>query len=111
MRLSLAVEELRKRNKNYSKNYKIRARTLGNFLAQIQSEEELLKQKLKDEQGKEILRVIEGGLPNLTPFNSSEVLLGANTEERVKPNTLSVVEPTTEHSQRSNNKRRRFKSY
>ena len=109
--IQLAVEELRKRNKNYSKNYKIRAKTLGNFLAQIQSEEELLTQKLKDEQGKEILRVIEGGLPNLTPFGSSEVLLGADTEARVKPNTLSVVEPTTEHSQRSNSKRRRFKSY
>lgn len=108
--IQLAVEELKRRKKNYSKNYKIRARTLGNFLAEIQSEEELLKQKLKDEQGKEILRVIEGGLPNLTPFNSSEVLLSADTEARVKPNTLSVVEPSRD-SKRSNNKRRRFKSY
>ncbi|MEL6442203.1 MAG: transposase family protein [Cyanobacteria bacterium J06621_8] len=107
--IQLAVEELRKSKKDYSKNYKIRAKTLGNFLAQIQSEEDLLKQRLKDEQGKEILRAIEGSLASLTPCNSSEVLPSPATESQVKPSTFSVVKSTENPNQ--SDKRRKFKSY
>ncbi|MGF1988909.1 MAG: integrase catalytic domain-containing protein [Nostoc sp. ZfuVER08] len=70
--IELASAELRKRHKNYDSKYKIRARHLGEFIASAEVEEKLLKQRLRDEQNKEVFRVIEGGLPNLYPYNKSQ---------------------------------------
>lgn len=47
--IELASAELRKRHKNYSSNYKIRARHLGEFIASAEAQEALLKQQLCDE--------------------------------------------------------------
>ncbi|MGL5943463.1 MAG: Mu transposase C-terminal domain-containing protein [Waterburya sp.] len=91
--IQLASEELKKRKKAHGSNYKIRAKQLGNFLAKAQTEEIFLKQRLRDEQGKEVFQVIEGGLPNVTPYNFSELTSTEEIESKAKPETLSVVKP------------------
>ncbi len=70
--IQLATAQLNKQKRNHSKNYKIRAKQLGQFLATTEAEENLLEQRLRDEQGKEVFQVIEGGLPNITPYTQSQ---------------------------------------
>lgn len=68
----LASAELRKQNQNRSKNFKLRAGHLGAFLSSTESQEELLAQRLRDAQSKEVFVLIEGGTPNRNPFTSQQ---------------------------------------
>lgn len=66
--IQLATAKLNQTKRNHAKNYKIRAKQLGQFLSSAEGEEVLLQQRLQDEQVQEVFRVIDGGLPNLTPY-------------------------------------------
>ncbi len=104
--IQLATAQLNKQKQNHAKKYKIRAKQLGQFLASIESEEALLEQRLRDDQLKEVFRVIDGGLPNLQPYSqSSEVVIDVVS--------LEVLNPTEEVSRESINlnKLKLFKSY
>ncbi|PSB31016.1 TnsA endonuclease N-terminal domain-containing protein [Stenomitos frigidus] len=68
----LASAELRRRNQNHSKNFKLRASHLGAFLSSAESQEELLAQQLRDAQSKEVFSIIDGGTPNRNPFTPQQ---------------------------------------
>ncbi len=72
--IQIASAELKGRQQNYNQNYKIRAKQLGQFLASTEASEILLEQRLRDEQVKEVFRVIEGGLPNLKPYSQPQTV-------------------------------------
>jgi transposase InsO family protein len=76
--IQLASAELQKRQQNHAKQFKLRAKQLGAFLSCTEAEEALLAQRLRDAQAQEVFRVLEGGLPNLSPYKLS------NLEESVK---------------------------
>ncbi len=83
----MATAELRIQNKNHSRNYKIRAKQLGNFLAKTEAVEIVL-QRLRDEQAIEVFRVIEGGIPNVIPFTTSSTTVEQTVTPESKPKNL-----------------------
>lgn len=60
----LATAQLQKRYSNHTKQLKIRAKKLAEFLATAEAEEVLLEQRLRDIQVTEVFQVIEGRLPS-----------------------------------------------
>lgn len=107
--IQLATAKLNQTKRNHVKNYKIRAKQLGQFLSSAEGEEVLLQQRLQDEQVQEVFRVIDGGLPNLTPYrqlpdkvidisateipqDTEEIIIPEEIEEKieVKPSKLRI---------------------
>jgi len=111
-----ASEELRQRFKNHARNYKIRAKQLGQFLTSIEAQEVLLEQRLRDEQQQEVFGVLEGGMPNLTPYspnrqnsnsqNLANTVQASHTQQSESP--LQQSEPSQPPRK---SERQRFKSY
>jgi DNA mismatch repair ATPase MutS len=60
----LATAQLQKRYSNHTKQLKIRAKKLAEFLATAEAEEVLLEQRLRDAQVTEVFQVIERKLPS-----------------------------------------------
>lgn len=111
-----ASEELRRRQKNHARNYKIRAKQLGQFLASTEAQEVLLEQRLRDGQQQEVFQVIEGGMPNLMPYSPTHEISNLQTQtnptqsnpsQQPEPNTQQSESPQTTKSA----KRQLFKSY
>lgn len=117
----LATAQLNKRKQNHAKNYKIRAKQLGQFLGSVESEEVLLEQRLRDDQLKEVFRVIDGGLPNLEPYrveapietNSSEITQISDNSRKASTKTELESDAITEEESTPINpsKLKIFKSY
>ncbi|GBE93912.1 DDE-type integrase/transposase/recombinase [Nostoc cycadae] len=70
--IEIATSELRKRHQNYAQQFKVRAKTLAEFLTTVEAEEVLLEQRLRDAQMKNVFRVIEGSSPDRVPYVQSE---------------------------------------
>lgn len=104
--IQLASAQLNKRNQNHTKNYRVRAKQLGQFLASTEACEVLLEQRLRDAQAQEVFQVIDGGLPNLNPYSQSQVTnTDDDKDERHSPTQLERNEPI------ESNKLKLFKSY
>jgi transposase InsO family protein len=98
--IQLATASINQQKRNHARNYKIRARQLGQFLAGVESQEVLLEQRLRDEQAKEIFRVIDGGLPDLHPYTPSLPTpsdTASTTRDNIAPETEDL-EPAGENS-------------
>jgi hypothetical protein len=92
--IQLATAEMKKRKQNHAKNYKVRAKQLGQFLASTDAEEVLLTQRLRDAQAQEVFRVIEGGLPNLNPYSQLPVTdKGDDSDEWQSPTRSESNKP------------------
>ncbi len=72
--LKLASIELRKRQQNYTKQSKISAKNLAEFLASVEAQEVLLEQRSYDAEAMEVFRVIEGGKPSFSRNGKSKVI-------------------------------------
>jgi hypothetical protein len=91
----LASAELRKRNQNHSKNFKLRASHLGAFLSTAESQEELLAQRLRDAQSREVFAIIEGGTPSRNPFTPQQPEQASFTERDRTSNTEAQAPPVS----------------
>ena len=80
--IQIATAQLKKQQQNYGKSYKIRAAKLGEFLNSTQLEENILTQRLKDEQTKEVLTIID---ENIT-LNSPSTLLEKSSTDKLTNN-------------------------
>jgi putative transposase len=119
--IQLATAQLKKHKQNHAANYKIRAKQLGQFLESLELEEVLLEQRLRDEQVQEVFRVIDGGLPNLHPYEplvSVETLdsPGFKKDNAVRRTEEQNIDADNSRSQNSDEladfkRRKLFKSY
>ena len=66
--LKLASTELRKRKQNYSKNNKVSAKKLANFITSVEGQEFLLEQRSKDLETQKVIQIIEGNLTPITQY-------------------------------------------
>ncbi len=71
--LKLASSELRKRNQNHTKNNKISAKKLANFLASAEAQEALFQQRSKDLETQQVLQIIEGKVTPLSQHQNQAV--------------------------------------
>ena len=89
----LATTELQKRKSNHHQEFNFRAKKLAEFLSTVEAEEVLLAQRLRDNQGKEVFKVIDyernksqfNGEFNLTATVAFEQTENDNTvEEKIE---------------------------
>jgi hypothetical protein len=71
--LRLASIELRKRQQNYTKQSKISAKNLAEFLASVEAQEVLLEQRSYDAEAMEVFGVIEDGKASFSRNGKSKV--------------------------------------
>lgn len=98
--LKLASIELRKRFSNHAQQSKVSAKNLAEFLASVEAQEALLKQRSRDVEVKEVFGIIEGGKaatssneqPKLiqVPFENTDTQVAEY--EAIIPETLVVYE-------------------
>jgi len=88
--IQLATAELKKQMQNHASSYKIRCKQLAEFMASTEAEEALLTQRLKDSQNKEIFQILDGDLPNISPYSNSEDIELSN--HNIKQNNNSTIE-------------------
>ncbi|MDZ7961476.1 MAG: DDE-type integrase/transposase/recombinase [Aulosira sp. DedQUE10] len=88
--IDIATCELRKRHQKHAQNFKVRAKQLAAFISTAEAEEVLLEQRLRDAQGKEVFRLIEGGLPNRSPYGQVQEIANDNSQDSrdSKPQSL-----------------------
>lgn len=103
--IQLATAQMKKCNQNHARNYKVRAKQLGQFLASTEAIEGLLEQRLRDEQVQEVFQVIDGGMPNCAPYSTQETDKGDDQEDRESLAQSEFNEPINP------NKLKIFKSY
>ncbi|MBX7222825.1 MAG: DDE-type integrase/transposase/recombinase [Blastocatellia bacterium] len=68
--MMLLSGELRQRQQNHRRKFKLTARKLADFLARVETDELLLSQQLKDKAAQSVFRLIEGGY---APTNADTV--------------------------------------
>ena len=88
--IQLATAELKKQMQNHASSYKIRCKQLAEFMASTEAEEALLTQRLKDSQNKEVFQILDGDLPNISPYSNSEDIELSNQD--IKQNNDSTIE-------------------
>lgn len=71
--LKLASSELRKRNQNHTKNNKISAKKLANFLASAEAQEALFKQRTNDLETQQVLQIVEGKVKPLSQHKNQTI--------------------------------------
>jgi transposase InsO family protein len=79
--VQIASAEIHKQKQNHSKNFKLRAKHLGAFLANASEAEDLLLQRLRDAQSKDVLQAIEGVTPNNTSHIQKDSEMQTVTED------------------------------
>lgn len=93
----LATAELRRRNQHHAQQFMLTARKLGDFLTSTESEELLLQQRLHDAEGRDVLRIIGGGLaaedrparaPTDSPRHESATCVDGDATREAEPPTL-----------------------
>ncbi len=85
--LKLASSEIRKRDQNHTKNKKVSAKKLANFIASAEAQEALFQQRTRDFETQQVLQMIEGKVTPITQYqNQMEV------EKPVPETTPSQVE-------------------
>lgn len=70
--LKLASTEIKKRDRNHTKNNKISAKKLANFLASAEAQESLFQQQTRDFETRQVLQMIEGKITTLTQYQNQE---------------------------------------
>lgn len=97
--LKLVSTELRKRQRDHTQQSKVSVKNLAEFLASVEAQEALLKQRSYDAEVKEVFRVIDGGKATFSQNEPSKVISipFGNTdnqlaEEASAPETLVVYE-------------------
>ncbi|MFB2893294.1 Mu transposase C-terminal domain-containing protein [Aerosakkonemataceae cyanobacterium BLCC-F50] len=89
--LKLASAELRKRQQNHTKQSKVSAKNLAEFLASIEAQEALLEQRSYDAEAQEVFRVIEGGKATFsrnTPPNVIQIPLGSTDNQAIEDESV-----------------------
>ena len=71
--LKLASSEIRKRNQNHTKNNKISAKKLANFLASAEAQEALFKQRTNDLETQQVLQIVEGKVKPLSQHQNQTI--------------------------------------
>jgi putative transposase len=66
--LKLASSEIRKRDRNHTKNNKVSAKKLANFIASAEAQEALFQQRTRDFETQQVLQIIEGKVTPLTQY-------------------------------------------
>lgn len=67
--LKLASSEIRKRDHNHSKNNKVSAKKLANFLASAEAQEALFQQRTRDFETQQVIQIIEGKVNPLSQIH------------------------------------------
>jgi putative transposase len=88
----LISEELRKQYKNHSKQFVITASSLAKFLNQVEQQEQILLQRMRDLEAKEILSVINARQNNEDNSQTGELLIFPTNTEIVEPQQQDLVE-------------------
>ena len=96
--LKLASSEIRKRDCNHSKNNKVSAKKLANFLASAEAQEALFKQRSHDFETRQVIQIIEGKVTPLSQHQNQgdqqqEILIQSS-----KPSTIDEPESTENQS-------------
>ncbi len=68
--LKLASSEIKKRDRNHTKNNKVSAKKLANFLASAEAQEALFQQRTRDFETQQVLQMIEGKVTPLTQYQN-----------------------------------------
>ena len=66
--LKLASSEIRNRDRNHTKNNKVSAKKLANFIASAEAQEALFQQRTRDFETQQVLQMIEGKVTPLTQY-------------------------------------------
>lgn len=93
----LATTELQKRKSNHHQEFKVRAKKLAEFLSTAEAEEVLLAQRLRDNQGKEIFKVIDYETNKVELNHSLNLTETVAAEPSKNDNSVEVkIEKTSE---------------
>jgi ribosomal protein S15P/S13E len=94
--LKLASTEIKKRDRNHTKNNKVSAKKLANFLASAEAQEALFQQRTRDFETQQVLQMIEGKVTPLTQYQNQRGAL--EKQELALDSSASVVidEPESE---------------
>ena len=90
--MMIAAAELRKRSQDHSREFKVTARRLADFIASIEAEESLLVQRLQDAAARRIHPV--GGSPGDRSEQDVKSLAGGVSQS--KPDTAAILLPVIE---------------
>jgi putative transposase len=89
--MMIAAAELRKRSQDHSREFKVTARRLADFVASVEAEESLLIQRLQDAAARRIRRV--DGSPSDEPEQASTSQAGTSQS---KLDATAIQLPVTE---------------
>ncbi len=68
--LKLASSEIKKRDRNHTRNNKVSAKKLANFIASAEAQEALFQQRTRDFETQQVLQMIEGKVTPLTQYQN-----------------------------------------
>lgn len=85
--LKLASSEIRKRDRNHTKNNKVSAKKLADFLASAEAQEALFEQRTRDFETQQVLQMIEG---KVTPITQYQNLREVEKQEPAKNSSESA---------------------
>ncbi|MGK7955404.1 MAG: Mu transposase C-terminal domain-containing protein, partial [Crocosphaera sp.] len=99
--LKLASSEIRKRDHNHSKNNKVSAKKLANFLASAEAQEALLQQRTRDFETQQVIQIIEG---KVTPLSQIQLKNTQSQQLNIMESQQSVIDekPVKENQIESN---------
>jgi putative transposase len=86
----IATAELRKRSQDHSREFKVTARRLADFVASVEAEESLLLQRLQDAAARRI-RPVDGDPSEAGCTSQSELDAAATPSSVIEP--VSVPQP------------------
>lgn len=89
--LKLASSEIRKRDHNHSKNNKVSAKKLANFLASAEAQEALLQQRTRDFETQQVIQIIEG---KVTPLSQIQVKNTQSQQSKIMESQASIIDET-----------------
>lgn len=84
--LLIATAELRRRNQKHAGNLSVTARMIADFLASAEANEELLSQRLRDAESRQMYAVIQGGRAKKRPVDG-----GISEDAPPKPEPVRIA--------------------
>ena len=96
--LKLASSEIRKRDRNHTKNNKVSAKKLANFLASAEAQEALFKQRSHDFETRQVIQIIEGKVTPLAQHQNQSDRPQEVAIRLSKPSTIDEPESTENQS-------------
>ena len=90
--LKLASSEIRKRDRNHTKNNKVSAKKLADFLASAEAQEALFEQRTHDFETRQVIQIIEGKVTPLTQYQNQGDRQPEVAIKSSKPSTIDKPE-------------------